>query len=268
MSGVAAAGGGVPWVSFDAADGDTWLFDAAFFGSSWQCIWGNGCQGIEETQDADGMRGCCSYGAHFADLDDLHRVMDVAAALPAKTWQHHAVRPEPHDGLIDREALVDALTVVDEDGDRVTTVVDGACVFLNRPGFAGGAGCAFHVAASAADIEPLEWKPEVCWQLPLRVEHHVDDHDHATHFVRQWLRRDWGEAGDDLGWWCDGADAHVGTATVAETLQAEVGALAGTAIASALVDYVVDRTPRTETHVAIRSGDNPDYSSSSESLDD
>ena len=31
-----------------------------------------------------------------------------------------------------------------------TRVVDGACIFLNRPGFAGGAGCALHLAAADA----------------------------------------------------------------------------------------------------------------------
>ena len=29
----------------------------------------------------------------------------------------------------------------------MTRLVDDACIFLNRPGFAGGAGCAFHIAA-------------------------------------------------------------------------------------------------------------------------
>ena len=47
-----------------------------------------------------------------------------------------------------------------------TRVVDGACVFLNRPGFAGGAGCALHLAAVAEDDDPLDWKPRTCWKLP------------------------------------------------------------------------------------------------------
>ena len=51
-----------------------------------------------------------------------------------------------------------------------TRVVDGACIFLNRPGFAGGEGCALHIAALACDESPTEWKPSVCWQLPLRVD--------------------------------------------------------------------------------------------------
>ena len=51
-----------------------------------------------------------------------------------------------------------------------TRVVDGACIFLNRPGFAGGAGCALHLAAVDAGESPIDWKPSVCWQLPIRVD--------------------------------------------------------------------------------------------------
>lgn len=223
------------WVSFDDEAGETWLFELPFFASNWNCIYGSGCAGIEEVPDQAGHRGCCSYGAHFADDDDLGRVMRIAAALPPDVWQHHAQRP---DGSSVAE-LIEALTRVDDDGDRITSVVDGACVFLNRPDFAGGQGCALHVAAVNAEIDPLHWKPEVCWQLPIRVEHHVDDNDHTTHFVRQWLRRDWGDAGDDLGWWCaEAEEAYSGVSTVARYLRGEIAELSGEAIADALIDHV------------------------------
>ena len=79
---------GTQWISFVADDGDTWLFDLSFFGSRWQCIYGAGCAGIEAEADPDGHRGCCSYGAHFADDADVARVMQIAAALPASLWQN------------------------------------------------------------------------------------------------------------------------------------------------------------------------------------
>lgn len=228
---------GTEWISFVAEDGDTWLFDLSFFRSNWNCIYGSGCGGIEEEVDVAGQRGCCSYGAHFADDEDLLRVMRVAAVLPANLWQHHGQRSKGED--TSTSSLTAALTELDDDGDRVTAVVDGACVFLNRPGFEGGAGCAFHLAAVAAELDPLEWKPEVCWQLPLRVEHHLDDNDQATHFVRQWTRRDWGEAGNDLAWWCSEApEAFSGAVTVASYLQAEIAALAGKSVAEALIAHV------------------------------
>lgn len=211
------------------------MFDLAYFRSNWNCIYGSGCSGIEFEPDPDGHRGCCSYGAHFADDADLARVMDVAAALPKDMWEYHEHRP---DGATP-ESLVDLLTTVDDDGERVTLVVDGACVFQNRPGSTTGPGCAIHFAAKATEIEPLEWKPEVCWQLPIRVEHHLDDNDQSTHMVRQWTRGDWGEAGQDLGWWCaEAPEAYTGATNVAHYLRAEITALAGRDVANALIEHI------------------------------
>ncbi|MDW3179436.1 MAG: hypothetical protein R8J94_18730 [Acidimicrobiia bacterium] len=228
------------WVSFIAADGDTWLFDLSFFSSNWNCIYGSGCAGIEAEVDVEGQRGCCSYGAHFADDADLTRVMKVAEVLPPHLWQHHHARTDLDEPTLDK--LTEALTDVDDDGDRVTAVVDGACVFLNRPGFEAGAGCAIHLAALSAELEPLEWKPEVCWQLPIRVEHHLDDNDQATHLVRQWTRKDWGEAGEDLAWWCSEAqEAFSGDQSVAKYVRAEIAALAGESVADALISHVDGR---------------------------
>ena len=230
---------GTEWVSFADDAGETWLFDLSYFRSNWNCIYGSGCAGIEETPDVDGHRGCCSYGAHFADDADMVRVMEVAAALPANIWQHHTYRPDRTGTKADIDAMVNALTTVDDDGDRVTLVVDGACVFQNRPGSETGPGCAIHFAAQAAELDPLEWKPEVCWQLPIRVEHHLDDNDQATHMVRQWTRADWGESGADLGWWCaEAPEAYSGTKSVANYLRAEIAALAGDRVADALIEHV------------------------------
>lgn len=231
---------GTEWISFVDAKDETWIFDLAYFRSNWNCIYGSGCAGIEFEPDVDGHRGCCSYGAHFADDADLVRVMQVAGALPASVWEHHGHRPTPTgDRAADLDALVDALTTVDDDGDRVTKVVDGACVFQNRPGSDTGPGCAIHFAAQNAELDPLEWKPEVCWQLPIRVEHHLDDNDHSTHLVRQWTRADWGEAGQDLGWWCaEAPEAYSGSEHVARYLRGEIAALAGEAIADALIAHI------------------------------
>lgn len=226
-------------MSFVDDDGESWLFDLSYFRSNWMCIFGNGCAGIEATPDVEGHRGCCSYGAHFADDADMVRVMEVAMTLPAAVWQHHDERPELTGERGDIDVMINALTTVDDDGDRVTKVVDGACVFQNRPGSSTGPGCAIHFAAEASEVNPLEWKPEVCWQLPVRVEHHLDDNDQSTHIVRQWTRADWGEAGDDLGWWCSEApEAYVGDTSVAVYLRAEVAALAGAEIADALIAHV------------------------------
>ncbi len=231
------------WVSLIDAQGETWLFDLSFFASNWNCIYGNGCAGIEEAPDVDAKRGCCSYGAHFADDADLARVMDIAAALPVDMWENHEERPAATASRAETfDRLVDALTTLDEDGDRITKVVNGACVFHNSDDHITGAGCAFHYAAVKSEVEPLEWKPEVCWQLPIRVEHHLDDNDQSTHFVRQWTRSDWGESGLDLGWWCSEApEAFNGSTNVARYLRAEVAALAGEEVAQSLISHIDDR---------------------------
>ena len=226
------------WVSFVADDGDTWMFDLTFFRSSYQCIYGQGCAGIESEPDANGHRGCCSYGAHFVDDEDMDRVMSVVATLRAEQWENAALFPELGGPDVDVADVIDALTEVDDEGDRITKVVEGACVLLNSPDAATGAGCALHFAAVSAELDPMVWKPEVCWQVPIRVEHHVDDYGRHTHFVRQWVRADWG---DDSGiaWWCaEAPEAYTSSQNAARSLRPEVAALAGETIADALIDYI------------------------------
>jgi len=180
------------WLSFDL-DGETWLVDATFLASDWQCIWGQGCPGIYDVPALDENEGCCSYGAHFSDKKDRKRVKKAARRLTPEQWQ---LRPDPDD------ETVEPAIFKDEDGDWVTRRVDGACIFHNRPGFEGGAGCALHGAALAAGERPLDWKPDVCWQLPIRMTEDTDENDHVTTTVREWKRYDWGEGGQEFHWWC------------------------------------------------------------------
>ena len=83
----------------------------------------------------------------------------LAATLDADLFQHRAA--------------VDDDDVFSDDTRTNTKVVDGACIFLNRPGFEGGEGCALHLAALRADESPTLWKPSVCWQLPIKVDWEV-----------------------------------------------------------------------------------------------
>ena len=69
---------------------------------------------------------------------------------------------------------------MNSEGDTVSRLVDGACIFLNRPGFHSGPGCALHLAALNRGERPLDWKPEVCWQLPLRRIDETDQYGHAA----------------------------------------------------------------------------------------
>ncbi|MFZ1491572.1 MAG: hypothetical protein WAS51_16665, partial [Ilumatobacteraceae bacterium] len=99
---------------------------------------------------------------------------------------------------------------------------------LNRPGFPGGAGCALHIAAEQAGERPLDWKPNVCWQLPLRLEHTRDDNDHLTSTLREWKRRDWGEGGEEFHWWCtESPEAFVGSVPTYRYLRDEIVEMVG-----------------------------------------
>ena len=107
-------------------------------------------------------------------------------------------------------------------------MVDGACVFLNRPGFVGGAGCALHLAATASGESPIDWKPSVCWQLPIKVDWAEGPDGTEVATVRGWTRGDWGAEGATMAWCCtEGDRAYVGDRPVVESLAEELEAITG-----------------------------------------
>jgi hypothetical protein len=179
------------WVSFEDDERDTYVFDLTFLTSAWTCIFGRGCPGVLDGPAAELEHGCCSYGAHFADKDDLRDTRKAIKRLKPSQWQFK-----------NKAKKLGGPIYKNDDGETVTRVHKGACIFLNRPDFEGGAGCALHRAALEADERPLDWKPDVCWQLPLRLDTHTDDNEHTTFTLREWKRRDWGEGGDEFHWWC------------------------------------------------------------------
>jgi hypothetical protein len=110
-----------------------------------------------------------------------------------------------------------------------TRIVDGACIFLNRPGFVGGAGCALHLAAIQEGESPIYWKPSVCWQLPIKVDWEQAAGDTEVATVRRWTREDWGTEGETMAWCCtEGSLAYTADRPVIETLGAELEAIVGT----------------------------------------
>ena len=114
-----------------------------------------------------------------------------------------------------------------------------ACIFLNRPGFEGGAGCALHIAALEAGERPLDWKPSVCWQVPIRLEHSTDESGHLTSRLREWKRRDWGEGGADFGWWCtESPDAFVGAEPLYVSAKDDIVELVGARVYDQMVELL------------------------------
>ncbi|MGC8471320.1 MAG: hypothetical protein ACP5PM_03375 [Acidimicrobiales bacterium] len=233
------------WVSLDDPDEDrTWIFDVTFLTSTWTCVYGRGCQGVLTEPAPDLLQGCCSHGAHFVDDDDVRRVEKAAESLGDAEWQFRG------------RALRKGITRTTKTGETMTRLVDGACILLNRPGFPTGAGCALHHAALATGRRPLDLKPDVCWQLPLRREDQVADDGHVTSTVGQWDRRHWGAGGQDFAWWCtEDPRAFAGTKPVYEQLAEELTAIAGKKVQRALRAYLEDRYRRARVplpHPAVR----------------
>ena len=214
------------WVEFDdpADAAQRFRCDLTWLTSNWPCIFGVGCQGIYAGGPDD---GCCTLGAHFSDADDLKRVAGWVDPLTDDQWQFRRA------ALNKRRRLSKSGWVeTDDEGEEKTKVHDGACIFLNRPGFAGGAGCALHQQAVRTGRAPHTAKPDVCWQLPIRRTYRTVDLPDQTSYLEvsigEYDRRGWGPGGHDLDWYCSGNPAaHVGREPVYRSLKAELVELMG-----------------------------------------
>jgi len=228
----------------DPADSDqVFRCDLTWLTSRYTCIFGRGCRGIYADSPET---GCCTLGAHFADEGDEERVAGFVAQLTPELWQFH-----PGGDRVPREEWAGT----DDDGDRKTLVVeyDGqeGCVFHNRGDFALGAGCALHALALEQGRNPLETKPDVCWQLPLRRTYRdVERPDGTTYTevsIGEYERRGWGPGGHDLDWYCTAnTEAHVAPDPLYLTSRAELVELMGPAAYDELARHC-------EAHLAGRS---------------
>ncbi len=233
------------WVEFVDPDDDSQVMrcDLTWLTSSYMCIFGQGCPGIyAESPDT----GCCTLGAHFADKDDEKRVASFVAELDAEHWQF---RPER------RKVRKSDWIETDDEGERKTRTVEvdgqSACIFHNRADFHSGAGCALHGLALTQGREPLETKPDVCWQLPIRRTFRNVERQDGTSYtevsIGEYDRRGWGSGGHDLDWYCSGnTEAHVAPEPVYLTHAAELTELMGKAAYAELVRHC-------EAHVRSRS---------------
>ncbi|MGV1007591.1 MAG: hypothetical protein ACOYBY_03165 [Dermatophilaceae bacterium] len=211
------------WVEFTDPDHPQQRFrcDLTWLTSRWMCVYGAGCPGVYADRPDD---GCCTLGAHFTEKADYRNVRRAARTLAPSQWQFR-----PSDGARDKDSWTEV-----EDGVRKTRVVEGACIFLNRPGFAAGAGCALHQQAVRQGAKPLELKPEVCWQLPIRRAYRTVERPDGTSYlevtITEYDRRSWGPGGHDLDWFCSGnTEAHVGREAVFRSCRDELVALMGPA---------------------------------------
>lgn len=199
----------------EIVEGDLrWHFDRAFLTSNWTCIWGRGCKGILDVPAEKLNQGCCSIGAEMTDIEEAMTISALAATLDPAIFQHHQ--------------SIDADDVFSDETRTNTKVVDGACIFFNRPGFEGGEGCALHLAALIAGESPTVWKPSVCWQLPIKVDWQTEADGTEVATLRGWERRDWGDEGKTMHWCCtEGTEAYIGDRMVVDSLADELIGVVG-----------------------------------------
>jgi hypothetical protein len=212
--------------------------DLTWLTSRWSCIFGRGCAGIYADRPDD---GCCSLGAHFADAADEKRVRKAARQLTAQQWQYK--QDAKAGGWVETES---AETVSEGQlPGRKTRVVDGACIFLNRPDFPAGAGCALHLLALSQGRSVVETKPDVCWQLPIRRQFRTvtrtDETSYTEVTIGEYGRDGWGPGGHDLDWYCSSnTEAHHGVEPVYLSNRAELVALMGAGAYEVLIQLCED----------------------------
>ncbi len=233
------------WIEFqDPADAEqVFRCDLTWLTSSWTCIFGNGCPGIYSSAPEV---GCCTLGAHFADKEDEDRVAAWVARLDDDGWEKRDQAVGKR-GQVVRKGWVDK----DDEGERKTRVVDGACIFHNSRGFVGGYGCALHAQALREGVHFVETKPDVCWQLPLRRTFRDVERPDGTTYVEvsigEYDRGGWGPGGHDFDWYCTGnTEAHVAAEPVYLTSATELVTLMGQAAYDVLA-------ARCEAHLRSRS---------------
>lgn len=164
-----------------------WHFDLTFLTSTHNCIWGRGCQGAWGAKN----EGCCDAGAFFSGedgdptQDTPERLQPYVDRLTPETADHHSQIQKRWHGK--------------KHCQEKTLKHKGACIFLNTES---KTGCALHKAALQAGEDFRDWKPDICWQIPLRVS----EEDIGT-VITLWDRDEhggWNEKAEEggTGWWC------------------------------------------------------------------
>lgn len=241
------------WLEFINPDNAEHIIsiDLTWIESHYSCQFGTPvCKGIESALPSV---GCCVHGAFLTDEEDRDQLYDAVERMPEKYWQlrpksvkKYLKNPDPVD--IEPWLVWDELD--NEEGETEpalkTKVVDGACIFANREGWATGPGCAIHQWALAEGEDLTVVKPEVCWQLPLRRleawEERADGQEILRTTITEYERRGWGGGGEDFDWYCTTAPAcHTNSLPLWKSCEAELRALIGDASYDVLTQHCLKR---------------------------
>lgn len=206
----------VDYLEFEYSD-QRYRVNLTFMLSNWSCLYGNGCIGLHSKTDKDFIpdAGCCSIGFNFNAEEELDRIQSRVDQLTEADWDVELQQVVASKGTWYKYLGENANSRVHEK----------VCVFNNRAGGSGKTGCAFHHLAARIGEHYVDVKPEVCWQLPLRV--YSDDKDIMV--IEPWDSDEWGEPDDDgthdsfVCWWCiDTPDAYIGDKSVYRSMEAEL----------------------------------------------
>jgi hypothetical protein len=218
-------------VTFRDSDGWNWEFDLTFMLSNYRCLWGVGCP---DTRLLGSARGCCIEGVEIYQGEgdtpggeDLEMIRGRVKQMTDEDWQNRqvALRRGGRDPWGKARLRRDSVH---------TRLYRGACIFHNRIDHPGGAGCAFHVAALCRGENPIDWKPRICWQVPLFFD--TDDNTKTT-TVRASRTPDWGGEGI-LDWWCtEHEEAFRADQPVYVSMEAELRRVCGADVYDELVAY-------------------------------
>lgn len=218
-------------VTFTDSDGWNWAFDLTFMLSHYRCIWGCGCPDIRLGHSA---RGCCVEGVEIyrgagdqSGREDLVMIRGRVKELTDEDWQNRAValRWDGRDPWGKARFKRDSVH---------TRIYRGACIFHNRPDHPAGAGCALHLAASRRGEDPIDWKPQICWQVPLFFD---SDPTTSTTTVRASRTADWGQEGI-IAWWCtEQEEAFSADQPVYASMEAELRRVCGDDVYAELAAY-------------------------------
>jgi hypothetical protein len=217
-------------VTFRDSEGWNWEFDLSFMLSNYRCIWGRGCP---DTQQRHSLRGCCVEGVEIyqgredtAGGEDLEMIRGRVEQMTDDDWQNRqvALRRGGRDPWGKARFKRDSVH---------TRIYRGACIFHNGGEHPAGAGCAFHIAALRRGQDPIDWKPQICWQVPLFLD--INDQTSTT-TVRASRTIDWG--GEGIDWWCtERAEAFSGNQAVYVSMEAELRRLCGARVYDELAAY-------------------------------
>ncbi len=217
------------WVEFENPENLEEIFkcDLTWLTSYWQCIYGNGCCGIDKDKP---NAGCCSDGAYYTGKEDEARVLKAAKKLTKADWQYYdQARPKKSGGKLQ-------ISEIGLDKERKTRKVKGGCIFLNQvghkaAGYSGSFGCALHHLAVKENTNMTVTKPDICWQLPLRrswESREMGGREMTVVVIGEYERLAWGEGGAELDWYCtSNSEAHVGKVPVYQSSEVELIALMG-----------------------------------------